>query len=119
LLRISPSLKPIWLSHPFGRLPQPSNLTHRCLAHDGLLLGSAGADQVADDYKACCDADPGLEGRMCLQAAHGIHQLQPRAYRPLCIVFMRLRIAKVDQDPSPMYFATKPPKRCTASATHF
>src|SRR5581483_471391 len=43
LLRISPSLKPIWLSHPFGRLPQRSNLTHRCLAHDGLLLGSAGA----------------------------------------------------------------------------
>src|ERR1700758_309219 len=43
LLRISPPSKPIWLSHPFGRLPQPSNLTHRCLAHDGLLLGSAGA----------------------------------------------------------------------------
>ena len=28
----------------------------RGLAYDGLLLRSAGPNQVADDYKACCDA---------------------------------------------------------------
>ena len=26
---------------------------------------------------------------------------------------------KYTSTPSPMYFATKPPKRCTVSATHF
>src|ERR1700746_115899 len=40
-----------------------------CLAYDGLLLRSAGADQVADYHKAGCDADTGLKARVGLQLA--------------------------------------------------
>ena len=35
---------------------------------------------------------------MGLQITHCSHQLQPRAHRPLCIIFMRLRITEIDQN---------------------
>ena len=53
---------------------------------------------------------------MGLQITYRSDQLQPCAHSPLGVVFMSLRVAEVDQD---AYFATKPPKRCTVSATHF
>src|SRR5215475_15590071 len=49
----------------------------RCLANDGLLLRSAGADQVANDHQPGCDANPSLQGCMGLEAAHRSRQLQP------------------------------------------
>jgi hypothetical protein len=91
----------------------------RRLTYDGLLLGSAGADQVADDYEARSDADARLEGRLGLQGTYSSHQLQARSDSPFRIVLVRLRIPKVDEDTSPMYFATKPSRRPTVSATHF
>jgi hypothetical protein len=32
-----------------------------------------------------------------IEHRHSLHHGEPASYRPLCIVFMRLRIAKVDQ----------------------
>ena len=70
----------------------------RRLAYDGLLLRSAGADQIADDHKARCDAYTRLERRVGLQGAYGSNQLQPCPHRPLCVVLVGLGIAEVDQD---------------------
>jgi hypothetical protein len=33
-----------------------------------------------------------------LQITYGGDQLQPRTHRPLCIIFMRLRVTKEDED---------------------
>jgi hypothetical protein len=40
-----------------------------------LLLRSARADQIADDYQTRCDADPCLEGRVRLQIGYSGDQL--------------------------------------------
>ena len=64
---------------------------------EGLRL--TGADEVADDHKTRCYADARLKGRVGLQATHSSHQLQPRAHGSLCVVLVRLRITKVDQNP--------------------
>ena len=70
----------------------------RRLAYDGLLLRSAGPDQVADDHEPRRDADARLQGRVGLQSSHCRDQLQPCAHRALCVVLMGLRIAEVDQN---------------------
>jgi hypothetical protein len=41
--------------------------------------------------------DAGLQWSGCLQCTDRCDQLQPGAHRPLGIIFVRLRIAKVDQ----------------------
>src|SRR6516165_12483065 len=55
------------------------------LANDGLLLRSAGSDQIADDNKTCCNADSSLQGRVGLQSTYSSHQLQPCAHGALCV----------------------------------
>jgi hypothetical protein len=72
-------------------------------------------NQVADDNESGGDADTGLQWSTGLPPAHRVDQVQPC---PLGVVLMGLRIAEVDEH-SPMYLATKPPKRFTVSATHF
>jgi hypothetical protein len=69
------------------------------LANDATLLRFTRSDQVADDYQPCCNADTGLQRRARLQAAHCRNQLQPCAYGSLCVVFVRLRVAEVDECP--------------------
>jgi hypothetical protein len=54
---------------------------------------------ITDDHQTCCGTDPRLQGRVGLQAAHGSDQLQPCAHSALCVVLVRLRVTKVDQDP--------------------
>jgi hypothetical protein len=55
--------------------------------------------QVANDHQPCCDADARLEGRVGLQIGYGSDQLQSCAHGSLCVVFMRLGVAEVDQHP--------------------
>ena len=88
--------------------------------NDASLLQLTCANEVADHHQSCGDAHAGLQGRASsLQITYGGDQLQPRAHGPLRVVLMGLRIPKYRSTPSPMYFATNPPKRCTVSATHF
>jgi hypothetical protein len=35
---------------------------------------------------------------MSIDLGNGLDQCQPRAYRPLCIVLVRLRVAKISKD---------------------
>src|SRR3954447_2356832 len=69
----------------------------RRLANDCLLLSRARPDQVADHYEPGGNADPRLQYRPGLLITYGTHQLQPRAYRSLCVIFVSLRLAEVDQ----------------------
>ena len=56
---------------------------------------------------------------MGLEPAHRSDQFQGRAHGSLCVVFVGLWVAKVDQHAtSPRYFTMNPPKRLTVSATH-
>ena len=49
----------------------------RRLTYDGLLLRSPGADQVAYDHEARCDADTGLKGRVRLEAVTAVTNSSP------------------------------------------
>src|SRR5215831_10670767 len=68
-------------------------------ADDGLLLRSARPDEVADNHQSLCDADTRLQARTDLQSTYASYQLQPSPDGPFRIVFMRLGIPEVDQDP--------------------
>src|SRR5262249_8920711 len=57
------------------------------------------------------NADARLQWSTGLQSANRLDQLQPRPYRPFSVILVGLQIAKYTSTPSPMYFATKPPKR--------
>ena len=91
----------------------------RCIANDAALLRLPRSDQVADYDQPGGNADASLQWTAGLQRAHRCDQLQPRPHRTLGVVLVGLGIAEVHSTPSPMYFATNPPKRCTVSATHF
>src|SRR3954452_24265877 len=67
------------------------------LADDATLLRGRRSDQVADHNEAGRNADSGLQRNRRLEHAHCRGQLQPRPDRPLGIVLMRLRIAKIHQ----------------------
>jgi hypothetical protein len=71
----------------------------RCLAYDGLLLRSGGADQIADDHQPRCDAYARLERRVGLKSAYCFYQLQPCAHSSLGVVLVGLRIPEVNKDP--------------------
>ena len=69
------------------------------LAYDCLLLRSTGANQVANNHKSCGNSYAGLERRVRLEPLHGVRQLQTCADGALCVVFVGLGVAKVDQHP--------------------
>ena len=56
------------------------------------------ANQVADYHQSCGDAYARLEGRVGLQAADCSHQFQPRAHGSLCVVFVGLGVAEINQN---------------------
>ena len=58
---------------------------------------STGAYQVPNDHQSRSDAYARLERRLGLQTSYSSDQLQSCAHGSLCVVFMCLRIAKVDQ----------------------
>ena len=55
------------------------------------------SDQVADDDQPGRNADTGLQRSARLEPGHRRDQLQPRPHRPLRVVLMGLRIAKIHQ----------------------
>ncbi len=48
-----------------------------------------------------CQAHPLALRQSAIKGAHGLDNPPSHPYRPLCIVFMGLRIAKIDQEPVP------------------
>jgi hypothetical protein len=88
------------------------------LADHAPLLRRTRADQIANDDEAAGDADPHVQRLWCGEPADRLDDRQPGAHRPLGFVLMRLGIAEIKRaPPSPIYLATKPPKRPTVSAT--
>src|SRR5262249_33457194 len=65
----------------------------------GLLLRSAGPDEVADNHQSRCDADTRLHERTDLQRTYASYQLQPRPDGPFRIIFVRTRIPEIHQYP--------------------
>ena len=71
----------------------------------GQVLVPAPTTNGSDDHRSRVDAQPdgelhavaGIETR--IQLPNGLNELHARVHRPLRIVFMRLRVAKVDQQP--------------------
>ena len=70
----------------------------RRLADHAALLRLTRSDEVADDDQAGCNADAGLLGSMRLERSHRRDQLEPSPYRPLGVVLMGVRIAKIHED---------------------
>jgi hypothetical protein len=78
------------------------------------LLVSAPATDVSDDHRSRVDAKPdgelhtvaGLQTR--IQPPDGFDEFHARVHRPLRIIFMRLWIAKVDQQPIPEVLRNMP-----------
>ena len=68
------------------------------LADNAALLRASRIHQVANHNQTGGNADTGLQRRARLEFAHRRDQLQPRPYRPLGVVLMGLRIAKIDED---------------------
>jgi len=50
------------------------------------------------DAGADSDPHPVTLDELGVERLHGRHHAQARSYGPLCVVFMRLGIAKVDQE---------------------
>ena len=71
----------------------------RRLANDRLLLSSAFADQITNDYCPSGNTDANLEPgpEICLEGSHGVDQRQRGARRLLGIILMRLGIAEIGQ----------------------
>jgi hypothetical protein len=61
-----------------------------------LLLSNTRSDQIAHYDQAGCNADAGLQRSTRPQPTNRLDQFQPTSHRPLCVVLMGLRIAKVD-----------------------
>ena len=62
------------------------------------LLRRSLADQIADHGEPGGDAEPHAQILMRRQAGDRLDHRQSGAYRPLGIVLVRLRVAKIDQD---------------------
>jgi hypothetical protein len=71
----------------------------RRLANNRLLLSSTRPDQIADYHQSGGDTDTRLQGRVGFQITYRGDQLQPRAHRPLGVVLVGLRIAKIHEHP--------------------
>ena len=56
---------------------------------------------MADHHEAGCNADPDLLGSMHVKSSHRRNQLKRSLHRPLGVVLMRVRIAKIHQDTVP------------------
>ena len=70
----------------------------RRLADDASLLRLARSDQIADHDEARWRCRRGFAAERCdFSALTACDQLQPRPYRPLGVVLVRLRIAEIDQ----------------------
>ena len=80
----------------------------------GQLLVPAPATDVSDDHRSRVDAKPdgelhavaGLQTR--IQPPDGLDEFHARVHRPLRIVFMRLWVAKVDEQPIPEVLRNMP-----------
>jgi len=84
----------VWL----GQVLQPGGEVW-CLAHDRSLLRRAFPDQIADDHQPGGDPDARLQfDGIDMEAADGVDSAQPRPYRPLGVVLMRLRVAEINQN---------------------
>ena len=59
-------------------------------------LRIAGPDMIANHDHSGSDTDADLKGRRPLKMANSFNQSQPRADRPLDIIFMRFRITKIN-----------------------
>ncbi len=55
-----------------------------------------------------CQAYPLPLRQSAIKGAHGLDNPQPHSHRPLRIVFVGLRIAKVDQEPIPQVLGNMP-----------
>jgi hypothetical protein len=82
----------------FGEPLQPRGEIGR-LANDGLLLGGARSDQVADDGKPGRQTDADLQCLRQSKPAHRLDYAQTRSHRTLGVVLMGLRIPEIDKDP--------------------
>jgi hypothetical protein len=69
----------------------------RSLANDAALLRLTGPYQITDYDQPRGDADASVQWSSRLQPSHRLDQLQPGPDRPLSIVFVGLRIAKVHE----------------------
>ena len=78
---------------------QVGGLTERQLFQPGTSPHLTHDDQAGMDAQAHRQAHPPFLHQASIQRAHGLHDGQARPHRPLGIVFMGLRIAKVDQQP--------------------
>ena len=89
------------------------------LAYDGLLLGSARADQIANDYQTRWDADARLKRRVGFQGTPRLptpaQRAQPSQRRPRGLAGIQSRSGPRRPCTSQM----KPSKRSTVVATHF
>jgi len=82
-------------------------------ADDGLLLGRAFADQIADDNQPGSNADPRLRlDGFDVEAGHSIDHAQPGPDRALRIILMRLRVAEINQHAVAHVFGDKAVKPC-------
>jgi hypothetical protein len=73
------------------------------------MFGSAiPCRRVADHNEPGRNADTGLQRSARLEPGHSRDQLQPRAYRPLGVVLMGLRIAEIHQHPVAHVFRDEP-----------
>jgi hypothetical protein len=71
------------------------------LADDRLLLGRSGTDEIADNHEPGRDPDSHLQGRTGVRCEFRNHlnKIEPGANCALGIMFMRLRIAEIDEHP--------------------
>jgi hypothetical protein len=79
----------------------------RRLADDAALLRRAGADQVTDHDKSRGDAEPRLQSLGKVEAGDRRYDRKPGPHRPLGVVFMRLGVAEINQDPVAHIFGDK------------
>jgi hypothetical protein len=105
-------------SHEYFQRLKPGRQVWR-LPYDCLLLSRTRSNQVANHNHPGRDADAGLERSTRLERGHRRDEFQTRAYRPLSIILMGLRVTEIHQHAVNLYFATNLPNRWTVSATHF
>jgi hypothetical protein len=67
------------------------------LPDDTSLLRLSRSDQIANDDQPSSNPHAGLKGSAELQSVNRLDQLQPRRYRSLGVILMRLRIPKVHE----------------------
>jgi hypothetical protein len=70
----------------------------RRLTYDASLPRLAGADEIAHDHQPRANADADLKRFGGLKLADSRNERQPRSRRSLGVVFVRLRIAEIDED---------------------